>query len=76
MLKQPELFDEAEELTAPSVERSTWQEVPAARFLSWTRRKQLAYCEARDEDAALHCVPPEDPEWYRQRAQSYREMMR
>jgi len=75
-VRQPELFDEAEELTAPSAERSTWQEIPAARFLSWTRREQLAYCAARDEDAALYCVPPEDPEWYRQRARSYREMMR
>ena len=51
---------------------SAWHEVPAALFLSWSPARQLAYCAARDEDSALL---GEDAEWFRQRADNYREMM-
>jgi hypothetical protein len=48
-----------------------WREVPQALFLSWSAARQFAYCAARDEDAATR---EPNAEWYRQRAQSYREL--
>ena len=71
----PLLFDLADTEDAPVVvTRSTWREVPQARFLSWSPARQLAYCVARDEDAAKH-----DAEWaefYAARAVAYKEMQR
>ena len=54
----------------------SWHEVPAARFLSWTPREQLAYCAARDEHSALEAETPEEANWYRARAARYREEVR
>ncbi|MCR4301822.1 MAG: hypothetical protein NUV51_09450 [Sulfuricaulis sp.] len=51
---------------------SIWQEVPAARFLSWTWREQLAYCAARDEDSAKHAENDEWQQFYENRARGYR----
>lgn len=49
-----------------------WQEVPAARFLSWSTVEQLAYCVARDEDSASSAVGRgEDPKWYHERARAW-----
>jgi hypothetical protein len=50
---------------------STWKEVPQALFLSWPVRRQLAYCAARDEDAALHALSDEWRQFYLERAEYY-----
>ena len=63
----------AESDGAPLTSSSEWQEVPQARFLSWTDAEQLAYCAARDRDSASH---EDDPWWcafYVERAQKYEE---
>ena len=52
------LFDSLDEME--SDDRSSWQEVPQARFLSWSDAMQQAYCRARAVDSALY---EEDPEW-------------
>lgn len=54
---------------------STWQEVPAARFLSWSHEMQLAYCAKRDEDSANEALSEEWAEFYRQRARDYRQSL-
>lgn len=54
----------------PSV--AEWREVPQARFLSWTRGEQMAYCAARDADSATHTDDEEWRQFYQQRAQDYR----
>lgn len=64
-LFDPETFE-------PTV-AAEWREVPQARFLSWPPEMQAAYCAARDDDSALSAASRgEDPEWYKQRARSYR----
>lgn len=87
MTKQPD-FDfggiEQEPATPPSVgigpadlnagSASSWREVPAALYLSWSPQRQHAYCAARDEDAALHADTTIEAEWYLARARAYREM--
>ncbi len=52
---------------------SVWQEIPQARFLSWSEEMQRAYCAARDDASALTAHERgEDPEFYRNRASVYR----
>lgn len=58
---------------SPERRASQWREVPQARFFSWSDKMQLAYCAARDEDAARD--EPTCAGWYLWRANSYREMM-
>lgn len=62
------LFDNYDE-----TENDEWQEVPQARFLSWSYAMQLAYCEARDINSATYADTPEAAQWYLDRAKSYRE---
>lgn len=50
----------------------SWQEVPQARFLSWSEERQLTYCAMRDEDSAQVCEP-EDEQFYLERAKGYRD---
>lgn len=55
-----------------------WQEVPQARYLSWSRERQLQYNALRDEASAREAMAQDEPEraeWYLQRARSYREML-
>lgn len=53
---------------------SEWQEVPQARFLSWSPQMQAAYCAARDEDVALCGWQPTS--FYLERAEGYRRVCR
>jgi hypothetical protein len=72
------LFDDLEEVPPSEpliVDRPRWREVPQALFLSWAPAMQLAYCAARDEDAALDATSDEEMEWLLERAMSYRRMM-
>lgn len=82
------LFDELdtplEQVHAPTLDPgaalslvpSSWREVPQVVFDSWSHARQLAYCAARDDDAALYADGEEEAEWYRERARGYREMLR
>lgn len=50
-----------------------WQEVPQARFLSWSIAMQNSYCRARDLDSAISAEGRgEDPNFYLERAEMYR----
>lgn len=55
---------------------STWQEVPAALFLSWSAARQYEYCARRDEDAMLG---DDVSDWwmsfYAERAVAYRTIV-
>ncbi len=66
------LFDELS-LTDEPEEQPEWQEVPQERFLSWLPAMQLAYCAARDIDAASRAISAEEIEWYLARARAYQE---
>lgn len=49
-----------------------WDEVPQARFLSWSKPMQLSYCAARDLNSAESAhLRGEDPEFYLKRAEQY-----
>lgn len=50
---------------------SHWQEVPAARFLSWTSAEQFLYCAKRDYDSAGNAEDLEWAEFYLTRATHY-----
>ena len=63
MSNEPSLFDEQQ--------RVEWQEVPAARFLSWPPAMQAAYCRDRDLDSAEHAENEEWREFYVRRAEFY-----
>lgn len=52
-----------------------WREVPQARFDSWSREMQLAYCAARDYDSAAHADSLEWCEFFLARARSYEAEM-
>ena len=69
---EPSLFD----LPTPveEEEESDWEEVPAARFNSWSDQEQLLYCAARDIDAVAYAASLEEAEWLHERAESYRRM--
>lgn len=63
MFDQPTPVAHAAPSPVPSMPaRGEWQEVPAARFLSWSPAEQLAYCLARDK-ASLGEVNFDDGEW-------------
>jgi len=66
-MQQPE-FDFS---VLPPAPRSTWQEVPQARFLSWSPGRQAGYCALRDEDSARHALSEDWAEFYRARAKDY-----
>lgn len=53
-----------------------WQEVPQARFLSWSAAEQFAYCARRDESSALLADSPSEARWYLDRANAYKELSR
>lgn len=50
---------------------SGWQEVPQARFLSWSSEQQMAYCRDRDLDSLEHADTEWDKEFYLGRANAY-----
>jgi hypothetical protein len=59
--RQPSLFDldpGRVEVGEPMWARATWQEVPQARFDSWSVGMQLAYCARRDEASAAEAYEP------------------
>jgi hypothetical protein len=77
--EQPDLFGvdslgplDVRPAEAVLVDRSSWQEVPQARFLSWSKARQDEYCARRDEDSALYSGSPEWSAFYLERAASYR----
>jgi hypothetical protein len=61
--------------SSPQASESTWQEVPQARFLSWSVGEQLAYCAARDYDAAEHETDLEWCQFYFDRARMYQNQI-
>ena len=83
--EQPSLFDDEDVAPQPPVAvrqpsgppsvldfpPSTWREVPAARFNSWSLLRQLAYCRDRDIDGALYAPTDEEALWFKARADSY-----
>ena len=83
--KQPDLFDAGclasdvsktiGTLSVSTPSPAMWNEVPQALFLSWPVTQQLAYCAARDEDAAINTYDDVEADFYRARAARYREMM-
>jgi hypothetical protein len=74
----PSLFDEPVE-QAPAIEQEDelddWDEVPQARFLSWSEAMQLHYCYRRDLDAALRAECSPNASFYLERAQRYKEAL-
>lgn len=68
------LFDFVPESDLPP--RSAWQEVSQTTFLSWSEAEQLDYCARRDDDSAAHAPTERDAEFFRNRANDYREMMK
>lgn len=54
---------------------SGWSEVAEGVYNSWPPRKQLAYCAVRDEAAAANPANNDMVVFFRERAQTYREMM-
>lgn len=70
----PSLFDDPPvDAEAPDETPEDWQEVPAARFLSWSPRMQAAYCRDRDLNSAQHADTLRELEFYRDRAAGYAE---
>lgn len=79
----PSLFDEpVEQLEAEAVtddigntddELDDWEEVPQARFLSWSPKMQLHYCWRRDLDAATRAESTNDAKFFLERAASYKQ---
>lgn len=51
-----------------------WEEVPQARFLSWSHAHQLHYCWRRDLDAALRAEKTSDAQFFLDRAASYKAL--
>ncbi len=52
-------------------QQQQWKEVPQARFLSWSRGMQMAYCAARDKHSAI--LQPDFADFYLTRAATYKE---
>jgi hypothetical protein len=48
---------------------------PHNTFLTWSRRRQLEYCAARDENSAKQPGNADMREFYLERAAAYREQM-
>ena len=66
----PSLFD------TPDVDDEDvedWDEVPQARFLSWSVSMQLHYCWRRDLDAATRAHNDRDATFFLQRAAMYHD---
>ena len=53
-----------------------WEEVPQARFLSWSPEMQFAYCARRDQDSALRAESVEEFDWFTARAARYKELIK
>lgn len=68
-----DLFDFADEQEDDDL--PDWDEVPQARFLSWSEKMQWAYCAARDQDAALRATSLEEFDWFMARSKMYKEMI-
>lgn len=68
------LFDDLEPESVLPLGNSTWEEVPQARFLSWSPQGQALYCSQRDEDSAKHEDDPEMRAFYLERAAMYEEL--
>ncbi len=73
MVSEQHLFD-FDASTRPA--RSTWREVPQARFLSWPPAMQAAYCRDRDLDSAEHAENEGWSQFYLRRANGYDEESR
>jgi hypothetical protein len=79
----PSLFDEpdaavdapADDVEETDSELDEWQEVPAARFLSWSDAMQLHYCWRRDMDAALRTDSDADATFFLTRANVYKQSL-
>lgn len=81
----PSLFDEPIEQQQAAVvtddigntndELDDWEEVPQARFLSWSTTMQLHYCWRRDLDAATRADSTSDARFFLERAASYKQEM-
>lgn len=69
---QESLFGDDEPVV---VQPQIFLDIPQPLYDSWPRCKQLAYCAARDENSATRWGNEDMADWYRARAQSYREMM-
>jgi hypothetical protein len=80
----PSLFDELPETSKDALvtdvskeignnveELDDWDEVPQARFLSWSRGMQLHYCWRRDLDAALRAANDNEATFFLERAAMY-----
>jgi len=63
---QPTFFDEPAE--------EDWQEVPAARFLSWSPQLQAAYCAERDEWSAIEATTKDEARFFLERSEHYRRI--
>lgn len=76
MIEQTSFFDEPAPSPrwTPPWPVSSWQEVPKARYDSWSEERQLSYCALRDEDSAKYALEPSWAEFYTNRAKMYREM--
>lgn len=73
MAKQRSIFEEEDE--SVDLPDNVWKEVPQALFDSWSNERQLAYCVARDEGAALYAHTLEEAQWFVARSKMYREML-
>jgi len=75
----PSLFDEpapVEETVEAVVEDDNdWEEVPQARFLSWSTAMQLHYCWRRDLTSALDADNDHDATFFLERAAHYKEAL-
>jgi hypothetical protein len=80
----PSLFDQveaeavtevAEDIGNSAEELPEWHEVPAARFLSWSRGMQLQYCYKRDLDAALRAANDTEATFFLERAAGYKKVI-
>jgi len=69
----PSLFDDEEDVV--DLPTNVWREVPSALFNSWNDDRQLAYCAARDENAALYADNMDDAMFHQRRSQMYKEMI-
>lgn len=75
-MKTPDLFDEPEAEPEPEDDGlPEWQEVPQARFLSWSVPMQFTYCYRRDVDSALRADNDMDAEFYLDRAALYKRLI-
>jgi len=60
-------------MKAQETRKVAWREVPAARFMSWSKAAQLLYMARRDEIAAADCYSEHLKVFYLERARAYHE---